>query len=379
MGTLVRRNLARVQANRASTASGLHSFSLPRVLASRNGRLFDDLAGLLPPQEKFYRTFFDKPRAPTSPKIDGITKAFEDLAMRIESRDWQMAKHLDDVTERLETMESFRAPGTRKSNMTFVDIPSDEDLEAPEEDKLMRALDEIETRARAPRTVDPGPGRPKVRPTTFDGHSSWEDYLAQFNLMTEINRWDNVTKATYLAVSLSGPAREVLGDLTVSQRKYFTALTTALSTCFGTDNRTEIYRASLRTRTRRKDESLPELAQAIRRLTRCAYPQAPADMREDIAKNHFIDALVDLEAKWKVKQGRPSTLNQAHEVAVELGAFQLTNRRVTPQTRAIQTWGGPTDPDLAKQQAELREQQKTILEQDKRGMFHLRCPGPFPP
>ncbi|KAK3755477.1 hypothetical protein QZH41_017632, partial [Actinostola sp. cb2023] len=62
MGTLVRRNLARVQANRASTASGLHSFSLPRVLASRNGRLFDDLAGLLPPQEKFYRTFFDNPR-----------------------------------------------------------------------------------------------------------------------------------------------------------------------------------------------------------------------------------------------------------------------------------------------------------------------------
>ncbi|KAK3702079.1 hypothetical protein QZH41_014768 [Actinostola sp. cb2023] len=62
MGTLVRRNLARVQANRASTASALHSFSLPRLLASRNGRLFDDFAGLLPPQEKFYRTFFYKPR-----------------------------------------------------------------------------------------------------------------------------------------------------------------------------------------------------------------------------------------------------------------------------------------------------------------------------
>ncbi|KAK3742149.1 hypothetical protein QZH41_007829 [Actinostola sp. cb2023] len=105
-------------------------------------------------------------------------------AMRIESRDWHMAKRLDDVTERLEMMESFRAPGTRRSNVTFVDIPSDEHLEAPEEDELMRALDEIETRAR-PRTVDPGPGRPKVRPTTFDGHSSWEDYLAQFNLVTE--------------------------------------------------------------------------------------------------------------------------------------------------------------------------------------------------
>ncbi|KAK3728348.1 hypothetical protein QZH41_002179 [Actinostola sp. cb2023] len=303
--------------------------------------------------------------APTSPKIDGLTKAFEDLAMRIESRDWHMAKRLDDVTERLEMMESFRAPGTRRSNVTFVDIPSDEHLEAPEEDELMRALDEIETRAR-PRTVDPGPGRPKVRPTTFDGHSSWEDYLAQFNLVTELNRWDSVTKATYLAVSLSGPAREVLGDLTVSQRKDFTALTTALSTRFGTENRTEIYRASLRTRTRRKDESLPELAQAIRRLARCAYPQAPADMREDIAKDHFIDALVDLDAKWKVKQGRPSTLNQALEVAVELEAFQLTNGRVTPQTRVIQTGSGPTDPDLAKQLAELREQLKVIQEQDKR-------------
>ncbi|KAK3712188.1 hypothetical protein QZH41_006447 [Actinostola sp. cb2023] len=74
MGTLVRRNLARVQANRASTAFGLHSFSLPRVLASRNGRLFDDLAGLLPPQEKFYQTFFDKPRGTLKVQTSGINQ-----------------------------------------------------------------------------------------------------------------------------------------------------------------------------------------------------------------------------------------------------------------------------------------------------------------
>ncbi|KAK3749615.1 hypothetical protein QZH41_012953 [Actinostola sp. cb2023] len=278
--------------------------------------------------------------APTSPKIDGLTKAFEDLAMRIESRDWHMAKRLDDVTERLEMMESFRAPGTRRSNVTFVDIPSDEHLEAPEEDELMRALDEIETRAR-PRTVDPGPGRPKVRPTTFDGHSSWEDYLAQFNLVTELNRWDSVTKATYLAVSLSGPAREVKpyrdlsGVLTNSDKKERREPTRA-GTGYSPSDKVRV------------------------------SPGPPADMREDIAKDHFIDALVDLDAKWKVKQGRPSTLNQALEVAVELEAFQLTNGRVAPQTRVIQTGSGPTDPDLAKQLAELREQLKMIQEQDKR-------------
>ena len=40
-------------------------------------------------------------------------------------------------------------------------------------------------------------------------------------------------------------------------------------------------------------ETLPELGQSIRRLTNLAYPTAPGDVRETLAKEQFIDALVD--------------------------------------------------------------------------------------
>ncbi|KAK3735799.1 hypothetical protein QZH41_007419 [Actinostola sp. cb2023] len=292
-----------------------------------------------------------------------------------------MAKRLDDVTERLEMMESFRAPGTRRSNVTFVDIPSDEHLEALEEDELMRTQDEIETRARAPRTVDPGPGRPKVRPTTFDGHSSWEDYLAQFNLVTELNRWDSVTKATYLAVSLSGPAREVLGDLTVSQRKDFTALTTALSMRFGTENRTEIYRASLRTRTRRKDESLPQLAQAIRRLTRCAYPQAPADMRRH-RKRPFHRRPGGSRREMESQTGPTINAKSSPRGSGGVGGFTADKcESHTPnESYSDREWSHRPGPSKTTGRASrAAEDDPGTGQETTRGMFQLRCPGPFLP
>lgn len=111
--------------------------------------------------------------------------------------------------------------------------------------------------------------------------------------MAELIEWDSVTKATYLAVNFSGPAREVLGDLSPTQRKDFGELTQALSMRFETENRSEMYRATLKSMARKRNESLPELAQSIRRLTKNAYPQAPADVREVLAKDTFVDALDD--------------------------------------------------------------------------------------
>jgi hypothetical protein len=38
-------------------------------------------------------------------------------------------------------------------------------------------------------------------------------------------------------------------------------------------------------------ESLPELGQAIRRLVNLAYPTVPENVRDTLAKQHFIEAL----------------------------------------------------------------------------------------
>ena len=83
----------------------------------------------------------------------------------------------------------------------------------------------------------------------------------------------------------------------------------------------------LRSRVRRRDESLPELAENIERLTRLAYPYAAVKMIEVLAKDQLIDALHDEEMRLKVCQSRPSTLRQALEASLELESFELASRR----------------------------------------------------
>ena len=66
---------------------------------------------------------------------------------------------------------------------------------------------------------------------------------------------------------------------------------------------------------------MAELGQEIRRLTSLAYPKAPSDVRETLAKEQFVDALVNSEMRLKIKQARPVDLNDAVRHAVELEAF----------------------------------------------------------
>ena len=169
--------------------------------------------------------------------------------------------------------------------------------------------------------------KPRVRPATFDGTGSWNDYRVQFELLAELNGWAETSKAIYLAASLRGPAQSVLGDLDEDRRRSYSALTAALGQRFGPENQTELFRVQLKNRLRRKDETLPELAQAIRRLTRQAYPSANYQLQETLSKEHFIDALNDTDIRWRVFQSRPSSLEDAVRVAVELEAFQVADRQ----------------------------------------------------
>lgn len=141
-------------------------------------------------------------------------------------------------------------------------------------------------------------------------------------------------KATYLAVSLTGPAQAVLGDLEPKARKNFAELTDALAARFGKENQQQVYRTALKTRSCQGDETLPELAQAVRRLTCQAYAEAP---QWSCARGHFVDALSNIDMRWTVHQSWPQMLNDALTIAVELEAFMSTNRQQNRPARAVIT------------------------------------------
>jgi hypothetical protein len=181
-----------------------------------------------------------------------------------------------------------------------------------------------------PRALDETQGKSKpsvmMKPATYDGTGSWQDYKAHFDACAKINKWTESEMGLYLAVSLRGQAQGVFGNLPAKAHDY-SALVQALQERFLPPNQTELYRVQLRERRQRASEQLSELAQDIRRLTNLAYPTAPADVRETLAKEQFIDSLHSTELRICTKQARPISLNDAVQHAVEMDAFYRAEKK----------------------------------------------------
>ena len=176
-------------------------------------------------------------------------------------------------------------------------------------------------------TVMPAPSQlcqltpPLMKPSTYDGSTPLTDYLTQFDIVSELNNWHPHTKAQYLAGMLRGDARGVLSDLDPSSQRCLPALVNALKRRFCSGDKEELNRTLLKNRVREKGESLPELAQNLRRLTKFAYPEAPSTIQDSLAKDQFLDAINDTDLRWRIFQSRPKTLDDTLEVAVECEAF----------------------------------------------------------
>ena len=164
------------------------------------------------------------------------------------------------------------------------------------------------------------------KPIPFDGKVSWDSYKTQFEMLSSMNHWGDTEKATYLAISLRGAAMGSWIICPQTSAWITMLLSAALEIRFGTAHQVELSRMRLKGRTQRRDESLPELAEDIERLTRCAYPDAAANMIEVLAKDQFIDALQNEDMRLRVRQSRPSTLRQTLEAALELESFELASR-----------------------------------------------------
>ena len=169
-------------------------------------------------------------------------------------------------------------------------------------------------------------GRPNIYPAQYDGKGIWKDFRAHFEVIARVNGWDDESKACYLAASLRGQAQAVLGDLEEDQRQSYVALTSALERRFGSEEQSELHRVQLRSRVRAKGESLAELAQAISRLTREAYPGADWVMKDMLAMENFLDCL-DPDLRLKIAQTRPRFMDQAVKTATEFEAYKTAERQ----------------------------------------------------
>lgn len=105
---------------------------------------------------------------------------------------------------------------------------------------------------------------------------------------------------------------------------------------FGSLNRAEIYKANLQTWVKRRYESIFELAQSIKKLTRQAYPYAPASVISTLARDHFIDALPDSDVRLRIRETQAKDIAEAEILALRLEAYRVAFRQKTNRYRSSQ-------------------------------------------
>lgn len=229
----------------------------------------------------------------------------------------------------------------------------------------------------APTTWPEQRPRTKIKKTPeFDGHSSWRDYFTQFEMVAELNGWDDDTKALELATSLRGVAQGILSDLSAAERRSFRHLVAALGNRFEPEHQTAMYKAQIRNRKRRRGESLMELAQDIKKLVRKAYPTADLGLHETLAKDCFVDALDCREQEWSVVQCGANTIDEALRYALEFEAFHNSNRRSVAAASSQSNWRPALDRVTTRDTASLRDDRGATSD-DSQVCFYCKQPGHY--
>jgi hypothetical protein len=245
-----------------------------------------------------------------------FTESFEGLLSAVEGLDKELQSTVADLQGKINDISKLCLPGSPKAKSTEMktgrrDLSFNETRGSSQQVKESNSL-------RKQKPVQPCP--------KFSGKTSWEVFQAQFSIAAEMNGWQDDDKAVFLATALEGRAAMVLGSLSDKERRDYNKLVTALTVRFGMAHQSELARAKLKCRSRGKEESIPELAESVETLTRAAYPDASSDLQDTIAKDNFIDALLDEDMRLKVRQARPQSLQAALENALELESFQLASR-----------------------------------------------------
>ncbi|CAG2215824.1 unnamed protein product [Mytilus edulis] len=158
----------------------------------------------------------------------------------------------------------------------------------------------------------------------------------------------------------------VLIDLPKEKRQIFSDLVYALEERFAPPCQTELHWVQFKKCRQKASDTLPGLGQSVRRLSNLAYPTAPLELRDTLAKEQFIDALVDSEMRLRIKQSRPKGLNNAIRLAVELEAYNTTESKTLKgmghvrQSTCLERTDAPNSPVTAVSMGQMTTWMQTI-------------------
>ncbi len=172
----------------------------------------------------------------------------------------------------------------------------------------------------------------------FDGTTPWMDYEIQFELCAQMNDWGEKTKLRNLACMLDGEAAQVLSTIGKEcSTMDYQDLKDALIRRYSPQHQQEVFRLELKNRRRRKDETIPALANEVRRLVRQGWPEENRTTQEALMRDYFLDALDEPELRKEVEVKQPRDINEAEIMTMRMSSIlkgcKVRERRTATQEK----------------------------------------------
>ncbi len=149
----------------------------------------------------------------------------------------------------------------------------------------------------------------------YDGRSSYEAFQKKFELVAEVNGWDEFESVGQLAAALDGYALQVLLDVQGSKVYSSQALHQALFRRFGDTTPPTALRQQFQEHTRQPKEPLGVFMADLRHLAQRSYPTFSEHVRDALILDAFIRGLTPDRLRQQVRIAQPASLDEALDQA----------------------------------------------------------------
>ncbi|GFX67703.1 CCHC-type domain-containing protein [Trichonephila clavipes] len=304
-------------------------------------------------------------------KLTTMDKKFEEMEGRIESVENKFENKFVDIENKFEN--KFEDMESKLESKIFekvedVSISFRSDLEKLKQKVMTGQGDEFKFQAPY--------SKPSIKLSTYDGKSSWQVYKTQFSIVADANQWDSQTKACQLAASLRADAADILQFLLQTQRLDFDALVNALELRFGEKCVKDYSRLQLKSRQQKVSETLQELATDVERLSHLAFSDCPTEVREVLARQHFIDGVRDPEIQKALRMADLKDLKGALVFAMKFEeAAQQATRKDRHPIRAVNEsdTSNSSVERLERQMRSFMNRVESLMSQKADGKKTLKC------
>ena len=169
--------------------------------------------------------------------------------------------------------------------------------------------------------------RKEVSAPHFDGQGlAFPDFLTEFGLVAQFNRWGEEEKCFHLWHSIQGGAR--LKILALTYEASWIKLVANLSKVFCSDRAIERYRSKWLDAKRATEMDMDTYAHYLLDLSRKANPLSVPEEQERFAKDKFLETAGSVNMKFWLRALRPQSLQDAIDLASQ---YESAYEAVKPQ------------------------------------------------